>query len=131
MVDLPESAIAILNHPETFAHVATLNRDGSPHLTVVWVETIDGKISFNTARGRQKAVNLERDPRVAVSVMNPEHPGQYMSFHGRARLIDEDAVEQIHRLSRRYTGEDFNAFAEGEVRVRIDVDVERITGFVP
>ena len=130
-MQLSESALRILNHPRTFAHVATLNRDGSPHLTVVWVETIDGVLSFNTARGRQKAVNLERDPRIAVSVENPEHPGQYLSFHGRARLIDEGADDQINRLSRRYTGADFDGFVEGERRVRVDVDVERITGYAP
>jgi PPOX class probable F420-dependent enzyme len=131
LVALPESAIAILNHPQTFAHVVTLNRDGSPHVTVVWVETVDGVISFNTARGRQKAVNLERDARIAVSVQDPENPAVYMAFHCRARLIDDDTIDQIHRLSRRYTGRDFDGLQEGVARVRVDVDVEQITGYTP
>ncbi len=131
MAELSDAAITILNDPKTFAHVVTLNKDGSPHVTVVWVETIDGVPSFNTARGRQKSVNLERDPRVAISVQNPENPAQYLAFHGTARLIDEGANEQIERLSQRYTGTPFGGFEEGIARVRVDVDVDLVTGYVP
>lgn len=130
-MELPERAIEILNDPRTFAHVVTLGRDGAPHVTVVWIEAVDGTLSFNTARGRQKTVNLERDPRVAVSVQDPDNPGVYIAFHGTARLIDEGANEQINRLSRRYSGRDFGGFEEGVARVRVDVDVERMIGFAP
>lgn len=131
MTALPESVIAVLNHPKAYAHIITLNADGSPHITLVWVETINGVPTFNTQRGRQKVANLERDPRIAISVQDPENTAQYLVIEGRARLIDENADEQIHRLAQRYTGRQFGWLGPGVQRVRVDVDVERLSGTGP
>jgi PPOX class probable F420-dependent enzyme len=131
MPALPESAIAVLNHPQAYAHIITLNRDGSPHITLVWVETIDGVPSFNTERGRQKVANLERDPRIAISVQNPENTAEYLVIEGRGRLLPGNWDEQIHRLSQRYMGRDFAALGPDVQRVRVDVEIERISGTGP
>lgn len=63
---------------KNFAHVATLMPDGSPQTTPVWVDVDGESITFNTARGRTKYENLRRDPRVALSVPNPDNPYEYL-----------------------------------------------------
>jgi PPOX class probable F420-dependent enzyme len=57
----------------------TLRKDGSPHTTVVWVDTEDGKVSFNTARGRAKERHIARDPRVSLLVVDPNDPYRWVS----------------------------------------------------
>jgi PPOX class probable F420-dependent enzyme len=88
-----------------FATVATVMPDGSPEATVVWIET-DGKyIYFNTAFPRLKARNLERDPRVAITVFDPKQPyDEVLAIRGRAELVLEGADEHIDKLSRMYKG---------------------------
>ncbi|MDA0270248.1 MAG: PPOX class F420-dependent oxidoreductase [Chloroflexi bacterium] len=128
---LPQAAVDLLTR-EVYAHIVTLNRDGSPHVTLVWVEARDGAVSFNTARGRKKTRNLERDPRIVVSVQDAGNPRQYAVFSGTARLIDEGAIEQIDGLAKKYLGRDvYPAHRPDEPRVRVDVDLERITGMGP
>ncbi|GMU41410.1 MAG: PPOX class F420-dependent enzyme [Chloroflexota bacterium] len=130
-ITLSDAALALLAK-QVHAHVVTLNPDGSPHVTLVWVEARDGTVSFNTARGRKKTRNLERDPRIVVSVQDTDHPRQYAVFAGTARLIDEGAVEQIDGLAKKYLGRDtYPAHRPDEPRVRVDVDVTRISGQGP
>ena len=60
---------------EPFVGVVTdLRADGSPHSTIVWVDVDDDGASFNTARGRCKTINIGRDPRVSLTVVDPANP---------------------------------------------------------
>src|SRR2546429_9811162 len=95
MVHLTPKQVRLINDLH-FATVATVMPDGSPEATVVWIET-DGKyIYFNTAFPRLKARNLERDPRVAITVFDPKHPYKdVLAIRGRAELILEGASEPI------------------------------------
>lgn len=79
--------------------VATLNRDGSPHLTTLWFAVVDGAIVFETYTKSQKIRNLERDPRIAVLVEAGETYDQLrgVSINGRAELVRE--AERVHRLA--------------------------------
>ena len=101
--------------------------DGSPEATVVWIET-DGKyIYFNTAFPRLKARNLERDPRVAITVFDPKHPyDEVLAIRGRDELLLEGADEHIDKLSRMYKGKPFTDFRPGQTRVIVKVTPERI-----
>ena len=82
MASIPESHADILKK-KAFANLATLNADGSPQVTPVWVD-FDGKnVLINTARDRVKTRNLEREKRVALSIADPENPYRYVSFQGR------------------------------------------------
>lgn len=128
---LPQAAIDLLNHPKAHAVVVTLNRDGSPQTTLVWVEASNGTVSFNTALGRQKTRNLERDPRVTVSVQNPENPREYAVFEGTATLTEDGADEQIDRLAQKYLGRPYPNRQPSERRVRVDVDVHAVKGTGP
>ena len=125
MVALTEQQVQILNGRH-FATVATVNPDGSPEATVVWIETDGTYIYFNTALPRLKARNLERDPRVAITVFDPKHPyDDVLAIRGRAELIREGADEHIDKLSRMYKGEPFK-FRRGQNRVIVKVTPEQI-----
>lgn len=92
-----------------FAHLATVLPDGSPHSVPVWMRVEDGKLVFFTQIGSRKARNLERDPHVAISIVDEENP--YRSAWVRGRVVDriegERALEIIDRISQQYTGADF------------------------
>ncbi|MFQ5516589.1 MAG: PPOX class F420-dependent oxidoreductase [Acidimicrobiia bacterium] len=109
----------------SFAHLATVMRDGSPHVSVVWIERDGDRLTFNTAEGRVKAVNVRRDPRVAFSISPPDDP--YMNIAVRGRVIDittEAADEQIDRLASKYLGLDEYPWREpGQVRLKVVVAV--------
>ena len=110
------------------AYVATVNRDGSPQLTPVWVDTDGEAIIFNTARGRLKWRNLERDPRVAITVVDPANPEtRVIIARGRAELVEQGALEHMDRLSRKYDGKPWSP-VPGQTRVIVRVLPERITG---
>lgn len=78
--------------------VATLNRDGSPHLTTLWFAVADGKIVLETFTKSQKVVNLERDPRIALLLEAGESYDQLrgVSINATAELVRE--VDEVHRL---------------------------------
>ena len=101
--------------------------DGSPEATLVWIETDGTYIYFNTAMHRLKARNLERDPRVAITVFDCEHPyDEVIAIRGRAELILEGANDHINKLSHIYEGKPFTNFRPGQTRVIVKVTPERI-----
>jgi len=92
---------------KTFAHVATLMPDGLPHVTPVWIDydADQNRVLVNTAKGRQKHVNVRNDPRVGVSMTDPDDPYRALSVVGEVdELTDEGAAEHIDSLERRYRG---------------------------
>jgi PPOX class probable F420-dependent enzyme len=95
-----------LNDNPFIGVVTDLREDGSPHSTPVWVDVDDGKVSFNTATGRAKPRHLEKDPRVALIVTDPEDPYKWVSITGRAELTEQGADEQIDKLAKKYLGRD-------------------------
>jgi PPOX class probable F420-dependent enzyme len=111
VTEIGEAVRRFLDAPR-FAAVATLNHDGSPHVTVVWYELRGSEILINTTATRVKARNLSRDPRVAILCGDSE---RYVRIEGRARLAarGRDALEDIRRLGIRYEGVDA---AERQVR---------------
>lgn len=91
----------------TIAHFATLLPDGRPHVTPVWIgfDADSGRLEVNTERGRQKARNVQRDPRVGLSMTDPDDPYRRLSVVGEVEAVTADgAREHIDELSRRYTG---------------------------
>jgi PPOX class probable F420-dependent enzyme len=122
-------AQAELFREKHFALVTTLMPDGSPQTTPVWVDTDGEHIFFNTARGRIKTDNLERDPRVSVAVVDPDKPYErWVAVRGRTELVEEGAVDQIHRLAQKYIGRDYPWLQSDETRVTVKVHPEKIAG---
>lgn len=103
MAALNEKQRAFLEAPR-FGALATVDADGSPHLTVMWYLLEGDEILFNTARERRKPNNLERDPRVSLLVFDGY---RFVRVGGRARetATGEPALAEIHRLAVRYDGE--------------------------
>lgn len=130
MAQLSAQQAAFLRDNPFYGVATTLRADGSPHSTVVWVDVdASGGVSFNTALGRAKPRHIERDPRVSLTVVNPENGYQWVSITGIAALVEEGADEQIDRLAKKYLDQDVYPWrAEGEVRVGVPITPERIEG---
>jgi PPOX class probable F420-dependent enzyme len=106
---------------------STLREDGSPHTTVVWVDTEDGKVSFNTARGRAKERHISRDPRVSLLVIDPNDPYKWVSVSGHAKLTEDGADPQIDKLAKKYIGEDKYPWRDPEqTRVKVLIEPEKV-----
>jgi PPOX class probable F420-dependent enzyme len=105
MSDLHPAVRALLDGPN-YAHLATLMPDGSPHSVPLWVGLENDQVAFLTGPGSQKARNIERDDRVAISVTDREQPFTMAAIRGRVtgRLDGADAWEIIDRISAVYTG---------------------------
>jgi PPOX class probable F420-dependent enzyme len=116
-----------------YAVVTDLMPDGSPHSTVIWVDHDGSHLTFNTAHGRLKTRNLQRDPRVTVIVFDPANAFEKtLVVRGRAELVDEGADDHIDRLARKYTGQDRYPWRRpDERRVTVRVVAEKITGGMP
>lgn len=123
---LSESEQRFLEEP-FYGVVTTLRADGSPHSTVVWVDTEDGIPRFNTAYPRTKPRNLDRDPRVALLVVDPEDPYRWLAVDGRVELTAEGADAHIDALSAKYTGNPvYGGHNEREQRVTVRILPERV-----
>jgi len=127
MATIPNSHADILGK-QAFAHLATLNRDGTPQVTPVWVDFDGTNVVVNTARGRVKAKNLEREPRVALSIADPDNPYRYVSIQGRVvNMTEQGADAHIDAMAKKYLGKDKYPFrAPGEVRVMVKIAPEKV-----
>jgi PPOX class probable F420-dependent enzyme len=114
---------------KSFGHLATVMPDGQPQTTPVWVDTDGECVLVNTAAERQKLENLEREPRVAISIQDPDDPYRYLEVRGRViQTTDEGADQHIDRLAQRYLGKDRYPWrAEGERRVVVRIQPKHTT----
>ncbi len=112
-----------------FANLATLMPNGSPQVTPVWCDFDGEHVLFNSAKGRQKDKNVRRDPRVALTLMDPENPYRYLEIRGRVVEITEDGADaMLDRMSKKYLGVDKYPYgAPGDVRVIYKVQPEHTT----
>ena len=124
---LPPELLSLLRSPSP-CYVATTMPDGSPQLTQTWVDTDGEHILVNTVQGFQKARNVERDPRVAVSVSDPAHPSRYYAVRGRVvSATTEGAAEHIETLAQRYLGAPYPWFGgRDQVRLLLTIEPDRI-----
>ena len=111
---------------KSFAAVATLHEDGSPQVSIVWVDTDGEHVVFNTTNARVKGRHLRRDPRVCLVVFEPADPYRYFEVEGRAELQTDGADEHAHELSHKYRGTDFRTPVD---RLIVKVRPERIFSY--
>ena len=117
MVNLPEKAKKLIEE-KNFANVATLMRDGSPHVTTTWIDHDSDIVLINTTENRVKTRNIRRDPRVAISVFNMNDP--YDSLFIRGKVVEirkEGAEEHIDKLAHKYIGIDSTARRQGNSEI--------------
>jgi len=130
---LSDELKALLDSP-VFVTVATIQPDGSPQVSPVWVKRDGGEVLFSTTVDRRKAKNLHRDPRVSVVVQSADNPYLYSEIRGSAELVSEGAQELIDELSRKYTGKkyaDFNPEAGKDAeRVVVRITPRKVVGAI-
>jgi PPOX class probable F420-dependent enzyme len=127
MATIPASHADLLEK-KAFANLATLNADGSPQVTPVWVDFDGSNVLVNTARGRVKTKKLAREPRVPLSISDPENPYRYLGIQGRvADMTEAGADAHIDKMAKKYMGKDTYPFrAPGEVRVILKITPEKV-----
>jgi len=113
---------------ENFAHVATITRDGTPHVAVAWIDVDGDVVQVNSAEGRDWPANLRRDPRVTIVVANHENPYEYVTIKGEAiEITPEGADQHIDSLAKKYLDKDEYPFrVEDEVRLKIRVRPDKV-----
>ena len=113
---------------KNFSMVATIRKDGSPHVVPTWVDTDGSHVILNSAEGRAWPANLRRDNRITVTVPNIENPYEYVEIRGT--LADETtdgADEHIDKMAKKYMDADSYPFRkEGEVRIIFRIEPERV-----
>jgi PPOX class probable F420-dependent enzyme len=128
MATLTEQQAQLFLDPN-YGVATTLRRDGSPQMSVVWLDWDGEHVVFNTAEGRAKPRNIRRNPMVGVFVMNPEDPYQWIAVSGPAEMTHEGAVEHIDKLAKKYRGRDTYGLKPGEQRVIVRVRLEHVTAY--
>ena len=126
---LPDGLLDLLRRPSP-CFIATLMPDGSPQLTETWVTTDGENIVVNIVGGHQKALNLARDPRVAVNVVDPENVNRYYAVRGRVTdMTTEGGRESIDELSHEYLGIPYPNFSGNpdETRVLVTIIADKVT----
>jgi PPOX class probable F420-dependent enzyme len=127
MTELTEKQREFLDKNPFVGTATTLRQDGSPHNTIVWVDTEDDAVTFNTAVGRAKERHLRKDPRAAMTVVDPENTYRWVSVSGHAELTKEGADEQIDKLAKKYLGEDEYPWRNPEEeRIKVRIKPEKV-----
>src|ERR1700684_3258202 len=126
-ISLSEATLRLLDG-RNYAVLATVNPDGSPQTSVMWVGRDGSDLLFSTLEGRVKHRNMLRDPRVSVSVLDSADPENYVELRGRVTMTpDPDRLLHI-QLSRKYDGTDPGPDAPGRHRVIVRMVVDKVAG---
>ena len=111
MTDIPADYLDLFTTKAPIANLATVQPDGSPQVTPVWFEYINGKIRVNTAEGRVKARNMSEGSKVALSIVDPDNDYRYVQVRGTVTKETEDgAIAHIDSLAKKYMGKDVYPF---------------------
>ena len=133
---IPDDARRVIESG-ALAHLVTLEADGRPQVSCVWVGLEDGDIVFASLGARRKLDNVRRDPRVAVSMQgsrtNPMGLREYLVVHGTARIVEGGGPELLQRLARVYIGPDvkFPPMDDPPPGVVVHIAPERLGGVGP
>jgi PPOX class probable F420-dependent enzyme len=129
MHEFPEKYRDLLSK-KAFANLATVNADGTPQVSPVWFDSDESHLIVNSARGRLKDRNMRRDPRVALSIMDPDNPYRYVEARGRVvEITEQGAAAHIDKMAKKYLGVDKYPGAQpGEVRVLYRIVPEKFHG---
>ena len=114
---------------KTFADFATVGPDGVPHVTPVWIgyDADEDRLLVNTERKRRKERHVAENPKVGVSMTDPDNPYRFLSVRGEVdEVTEEGAREHIDELSRRYTGDDYDPEAIQNARVILKIRPDEV-----
>jgi PPOX class probable F420-dependent enzyme len=125
--ELSPAALALLDG-RNYAVLATVNPDGSPQTSVMWLGRDGADVLFSTVEGRRKHRNMVRDPRVSVSVIDSADPENYVELRGRVSMTPDVGRRFDTQLSWKYDGRDPGPDRPGAVRVVVRLVVDKATG---
>jgi PPOX class probable F420-dependent enzyme len=134
--EIPDEARAILDS-DALAHLVTLNADGSPQVSCVWVGLQDGELVFASLGPRRKLANIRREPRVTLSLEGTEVSGiglkEYLVVHGRARIEEGGGPELLQHLAHTYLGPEvkFPPMDDPPPGVVVHISIDRLGGVGP
>jgi PPOX class probable F420-dependent enzyme len=126
-IRLSDTALRLLDG-RNYAVLATVNPDGSPHTSVMWVGRDGADLLFSTVQGRIKHRNMLRDPRVSVTVIDSADPENYAELSGRVSMSPDVGRRLDTQLSWKYEDKDPGEDRPGAVRVVVRMVVEKATG---
>ena len=112
-----------------FAVLATINPDGGPQTSAMWVGRDGDDVLFSTVAGRRKHRNLLRDPRASVTVLDSDDPYNYVELRGRATITEDIGRAFDTGLSWKYDGHDPDPDPPGAVRLIVRMTVDKATGY--
>jgi len=126
---LPDTLLDLLRKPSP-CFLSTIMSDGSPQVTETWVDTDGEHIIINTVVGYVKVRNVERDPRVAVAIQDPQNPFRYIQVRGEViAMSTEGGAESIERLSQKYTGRPYPWYGgRDQKRIVLTIEAKSISG---
>lgn len=129
MADRIDGKVRELLEAPNVVSVATVANDGAPDVKVVWADVDGEHVVLNSAEGRVWPANVRRDPRVIITVINPENPYQYGQVRGRVVEDTHDgADENIDKLAKKYLDKDEYPYRqEGEQRVMFKIEPEKVS----
>ena len=111
MAGIPDNFLDIMTKKIAFAHIATVQPDGSPQSTPVWFDYTNGVVRVNTSRGRVKARNMTEGSKVALSITDPDNSYRYIQIRGTVSNVTEVGADaHIDSLAKKYLGKDVYPF---------------------
>jgi PPOX class probable F420-dependent enzyme len=123
-IEVPESFVDLLDRP-TFAHLATLGPDGAPQTQVMWFVWDGERIRMTHTKTRQKFRNFQRDPRVALSIADPDNPYRFLEIRGTVETLeDDDSVASFYQSLQQRYGQTY-PIADAAVRVIVAIRPEK------
>ena len=125
---IPDSHTDLLDK-KSFAHLSSLGPSGEPQSHPVWYHAADGQLLISTGTDRQKYRNIQRDPRVSVSILDPDDPYRYLEVRGRVVEIEPDTQKAfLDQLARKYLGQDTYPYEErrGVERVILHIQPDHV-----
>jgi PPOX class probable F420-dependent enzyme len=124
--ELSSKARELIQRP-VIANVATVDSEGRPQVTPVWIDLDGDDLVFNTAKGRTKDLNLEKNPHVAISVVDPDDPYNVVVVRGKVEEIEDGADAHIDSLAKKYLGVDtYPMRRPNEVRVKYRIHADKV-----
>ena len=131
IMSLSDSARSLLRAPN-LGVLATLNPDGSPQTSVVWLGTDGDDVVISSQAGRRTVLNLDRDPRASLCVFDVSDPERYVEVRGTASITEDEGRRLTVQLAEEYEGEgggeEYLRLPPEKVRVTIRITPHRVAG---
>jgi PPOX class probable F420-dependent enzyme len=130
MAQLTPDQAKLFTEGQNFAHLATVNKDGTPQVTPVWIDFDGTHVLVNSEQKRRKTRNMQRNPNVALSLQPADNPYTYVEVRGKVvEITPEGGFEHIDKMAKKYMGQDSYPWNKpDDVRVIVKIQPEHISG---